>query len=174
MNSYWKNGFPLSADAALEIAEGTLVNVAKSGVGGSRYLTSPALLTKAPVQGITYVKLQPGTSTSVSLPLNPSGILVFHSDSVDAYATHVTISNNTPFKGIMIFDKVFHMHMDLYGAIIELTDHTVINQECGGNKDHKIYYSSDCIKNATAILAPNKSGAKGGWRSKFAVLSWME
>jgi len=171
--SLWKNGFPQTPDAGLEIDEGTMITVAKSGIGGSRYLTSFKDISKAPVRGLTYVDLPAGSSSSVNLPANPEGILVIHSKAVDADVTKMTVANGAPFRGLIIVDKIFHIHMDILGAIVELTQNTVMDKECGGNKDHWINYSSEWIKRATSILG-GPGNSKGGWRSKFVVLSWME
>jgi len=130
-------------------------------------------LNKAPVQGITYVHVPNGTSAGITLPANPSGILIIHSDAVDAYATGLKVANGAPFRGLIIIDKVFHIHMDILGAIVELTQNTVMDKECNGNRDHWINYSSQEVKKATAWLGGGGSD-KGGWRGKFVILSWME
>lgn len=171
--SLWKNGFPQTPDAGLELDEGTLMAVAKTGIAGSRYITSFNDLNKAPVRGITYLDLPAGSSSTVNLPANPEGILIIHSKAVDADVQRLTIANGAPFKGLILVDRIFHIHADILGAIVELTQNTEMLKECNGNKDHWINYSSDWIKKATSILG-GPSTNKGGWRSKFVVLSWRE
>jgi len=55
---------------------------------------------------------------------------------------------------------MFHLHLDIYGGLILLSPNLEMTKECKGNNDHKIYYSSAAIKNAT-FFASSMSGQAG-------------
>jgi hypothetical protein len=170
-SSPWPNGFPKNADQALELPPGTLENIAKNNlISGSQYVTKASDL-RFPLKGVTYIKVPPRTVWSkIKIGANPEGILVFHSDSTDAYWNNISTTAG-PFKGVMVFDNVFHIHMDITGAIAVLTPNTITNQECKGNNGHKILYSAEAIK---AITGGIKKVSGGGWREKLKLISWSE
>jgi len=176
--SEWPNGWPTTPDSALRAEgggywpEGTLKSLAQSGaVPGSQYVTDYDSL-KFPVRGITYIEVPSGTrETNFKLGDNPEGILVFHSTSgTNAYAEHVTTSEGV-FKGLMIFDNVFHIHLSVVGAMIILSPNTVRDRVCNGNRNKYIKYSSEAIMYATNF---SKQETDASWRSRLKVLSWYE
>ena len=177
-NSEWPYGWPTTPDSALRAeggaywAEGTLKSLAQSGaVPGSQYVEDYDSL-KFPIRGITYIEVDPGTmETDFKLGPNPEGILVFHSTSeTNAYAEHVTTSEGV-FKGLMIFDNVFHIHLSVVGAMIILSPNTVRDRVCNGNRGKYIKYSSEALRYATNF---SKQETDASWKSRLKVLSWYE
>ena len=196
------NGYPggyyKTPDQAMGFAEGTLKKLARSGLRGGRYITNKAQLaalvtSNQPLKGVTYIEVaynprRAGDTVwgGVKIPDRSGGILVFHCPTPayqngeirKSYPTYTAFWNNitTPtkgtFRGLMIFDKVFHFHMSCVGAVIELTPFTVVDRECGGNKDMTIAYSSKLV---TAYSGWGSGGTGGGgWRDQLAVRAWRE
>jgi hypothetical protein len=178
-NSPWPTGFPKTPDEALGWPNGTLKAIAQSGINGSRYITTQAqfdlLVTNhQPLQGITYIE-PAATDTywvNKTIPAGSGGLLAFHcSTGKNAYWKWVLsdVAGQT-FKGLMIFDRVHHIHINILGAIMEL-DPTTVQEGCQGNADKVIAYDSKIIEQLTGSVI---SKVKGGWRNKLKVLSWYE
>lgn len=167
----WNGKFPQNPDQALGIPEGMLEKMAQAKViPGSQFVTKYSDLV-FPLRGITYIKVEPkDTWSHLSLGTNPSGLLVFHNDSTDAFWNN--IKSTGPFTGLMIFDNIFHIHMNITGALIILDSNTISNKNCYGNNGKQILYSSEAI---TAITGKIRGGGGiGGWRDKLVLLSWSE
>lgn len=170
-NYGWGGAFPGSPDAALGYTEGTLKTLAQSGTAGSQYVTSPKNLVY-PLRGVTYVELAAGvTWKSANLGENPEGILVISNTGLKARVENLhTKDEKTAFKGIIIADYMFHIHLDMLGAIVLLSPNQEIKKECKGNQGHRVFYSSESIKRAT-----NLAGSDGtGWRARIPVFGWRE
>jgi hypothetical protein len=176
-SSYWPNGWPLTPDAALGgpangFPEGTLKRMAQQNlIPGSRYVTAWNQLS-FPLKGITYMDVPNGYYLSKKhLGNNPEGILVLHSPATDAFWDNITVNNGAPFKGIMLMDNVFHIHMDVLGAIVVLTPNTVVGKTCNGNANHFVRFSSQILESVTGGTG---QAADASWKSKFKVISWYE
>ncbi|MCR4416497.1 MAG: hypothetical protein NUV92_01950 [Ignavibacteria bacterium] len=163
-NYNWGGSFPTSPDQILGYPEGTLKSIAQSKVKGSQYVTNISQL-KYPLSGVTYLEL---SSAEVKIDLGKSdnwGILVVHNSTGSTRVTQ--LKSSKPFKGLIIGDYMFHLHLDILGGLILLSPNLEMTNECKGNNDHKIYYSSAAIKNATffANSVSGQTGIGGGKRS---------
>ena len=169
LNQTIPGGFPTSPDSALGgpssgFKEGTLKAVAKSGLGGSQYVTDPFLL-KYPLRGVTYVEM-PNTTPQNNWnagTISPfgSGILIVHNTAHNA-----TIANPNPpyFSGLLISDDISHLHGNIWGAIIVLTQSPSGNVL--GNGGASLYYSKQAIKDAVSVLS---SGPQ-----QLHIIAWYE
>ncbi len=171
-NYNWGGSFPTNPDQILGYPEGTLKSIAKSGIKGSQYVTDPTKL-KYPLKGVTYLEL---SSAEVKIDLGNTdnwGIFVVHNSNRSTRV--IQLKSTKPFKGLIIGDYMFHLHLDIYGGLILLSPDLEMNKECKGNNDHKIYYSSAAIKNATffANSVSGQNGIGGGKRS-LSVLYLFE
>jgi hypothetical protein len=172
LNSSWPQGWPSTADAALGLPAGTLKTIAQTkAIPGSQYVTSYNQLV-FPLRGVTYIEVPPGTEwRKMKIGPYPEGILVFHSSATNAYWNDISTTAG-PFKGLMVFDNAFHLHLDILGGIVILSPNTITGKECKGNNGHWIRYSSEVLMNVTKGL---KTGAAGGsWKTALRVLSWYE
>jgi hypothetical protein len=170
-NYNWGGKFPDSPDKALGYPDATLKAIAQSGADSSQYVTDPKNL-KYPLRGVTYVELAAGVSwKGAKLGINPSGILIVHNSSLNARLENATTTNNTPFKGLIIADYMFHIHMDVLGALILLSPNLETSKECQGNANHKVFFSRETIKNATSIVQKKKGT---GWRGRVPIIGWRE
>lgn len=161
-NYDWGDSFPTSPDKILGFPEGTLKSIAQSKVNGSQYVTSLNRL-KFPLSGVTYLEL-PSSEVKINLGnFNNSGILVVHNPTTSTRVTQLKASK--PFKGLIIGDYMFHLHLDILGGLILLSPNLELSDECKGNNDHKIYYSSVTIKNAT-FFASQVSGQSGSGKGE--------
>jgi hypothetical protein len=170
-NYNWGGAFPSSPDTVLAYPEGKLKSIAQSGVGGSQYVTDPKNVI-TPLRGVTYVELAPGVTWNVSsFGDNPQGILVVHNSSSNARIVHLnTGKKNTPFRGIIIADYAFHLHIDIIGAIILLSNQLEKTKECAGNKDHKVLFSNEAVMQATGIA----TNVGTGWQGRVPIIGWRE
>lgn len=171
-SSYWPNGWPLTPDAALDYPPGMLKNIAVNKlVPGSQFVTAYNQLL-FPLKGVTYIEVPNGTVWSKrSLGNSPEGVLVFHSPATNAFWDNITTKDGKPFKGLMLMDNVFHIHMDILGALVVLTPNTVVGKTCNGNKDHWIRYSLPVIQTVTQST---NYAADASWKSRLRVVSWYE
>jgi len=178
-NAPWPNGFPTTPDAAMGWPEGTLKAIAMSGVNGSRYITSKTQMAALvsggiPLEGVTYIDVSPTDTlwSGLKIPDNSGGIFVFHCPTKTAYWKNISFpTSNGTFKGLMIFDKIFHIHMNILGALVMLTPNTVMDQTCNGNADKTIAMSTNIIERNTAWMIPK---TPGGWEKKLMLKSWFE
>jgi hypothetical protein len=181
-SSPWPNGFPKTPDAAMGLPEGTLKAIAKSGENGSRYLQTEQEMDSLatgnfPLDGVTYVDISPADteweySHNDKIPDNSGGILVFHCETKTAYWDRIECPTpGQTFKGILLFDKFFHIHINVLGAVVMLTPNTVTNENCPWNNDKTIALSSSIIAKYTSKIIPKLGG---GWRNKLVLKSWYE
>lgn len=169
-NYPWGGAFPDSPDKVLGLPEGTLKTIAQSGEAGSQYVTDPKYL-RFPLRGITYVELPAGVSwRGAKIGNDPSGILIVHNSSVNARVDNISTSNDTPFRGLIIADYMFHLHLDVLGAILLLSPKLERVKECRGNQDHKVFYSQKTIKQATQLVVKKGSG----WKGRVPIIGWRE
>ncbi|GAB1349070.1 hypothetical protein MASR1M107_12830 [Ignavibacteriales bacterium] len=166
----YPGGYPTSPDSIMGgpsngYTEGKLKAMAMSGVGGSQYVTNPALLTY-PLKGVTYVELPSGGSWSPA-NIDGSGILVVHNTALNAEMKNV---NSGTFKGVLIADDIIHIHNTIIGAVISMSPLPSAGN-CIGNGSGEILYSSEAIRNAT------NAGTGGGnslVSSSMKVVYWWE
>lgn len=171
-NYNWGGTFPDSPDKILGFPEGTLKSVARSRVKGSQYVTSLSQL-KFPLSGVTFIEL-PSTEVKIDLgKLDNSGILVVTNSTRSTRVTE--LKSSKPFKGLIIGDYMFHLHLDIYGGLILLSPNLEMNKECRGNNDKKIYYSSAAVKEATFFASQASGfGGVGGGRRSLSLLYLYE
>lgn len=148
-NYDWGGSFPNSPDKILGYPEGTLKSIAQSGINGSQYVTDIHRL-RLPLKGITFLEL-PSGEYSINLGnFDNEGILIVHNSSISTKITKL-IAHKT-FKGLIIGDYMFHLHLNILGGLILLSPNLEMTKECKGNNNHWIYYSSAAIKNATFFV----------------------
>jgi hypothetical protein len=198
-NAYPPGGFPTTPDAFLGWPEGKLMAIADAKTGGSRHIYNQSQLdslvtAKKPLTGVTYVDVKhvSGADTTwnnINLYKGSGGIVVFHCttpipagtrnytsfinnidmDSVDSKGK-VAQDKNATFKGLMVFDKVFHFHMNALGAVGMLTQWTSTGS-CAGNNDMTVAYSSSVVRQAEQTVL---SQFGSGWRSVLTVMQWPQ
>ena len=162
-NHNWDGGFPESPDEILGYPEGTLKAAAQSGMYGSQYLLNPAEIDHFiagltyPLSGVTYIEVTNGTEYQLQIEQNSnSGIVVVHNSDRTSKLKGVKFDAGTSdglLTGLLITDYSFHHHIDVLGSILQLSPNLETVNNCGGNADHWVYYSSEAIENATEIAA---------------------
>lgn len=170
-NYDWGGSFPNSPDKILGFPEGTLKSIAQSGINGSQYVTNLSQL-KFPLKGITYLELPPGDYKLNLGGFNNEGILVVHNPSLSTRITK--LKANKPFKGLIIGDYMFHLHLNILGGLILLSPNLEMSKECKGNNDHWIYYSSAAIKNATFFASQYSNTNYYGTKRNLSIVYLYE
>ncbi|MFC2139210.1 hypothetical protein ACFLR4_00990 [Bacteroidota bacterium] len=190
-NYDWGGTFPVTPDEILGYPEGTLVSIAKSGAYGSQYVNNPPMITIGkkknvvgaltyPLSGVTYVRIDNGKDYEFFFQQNNnSGMLIVHGDNREARLVGVKYDESTCddglFTGLLVTDYSFHHHIDILGAVLQLSPNLESDKECKGNKDHWVYYSSAAIEDATRItsevssLIGNNTNFKGFGSSRIPV-----
>jgi len=155
----WGGTFPKSPDEILGYPEGTLKWIAQSGLDGSQYVTNVNSLTW-PLKGVTYVEPSSSTPFTFQLKAPPAGqvnkgMLIVHSAGCTSSLNGLKANNKNdpPFVGLIITDYSFHHHLDILGAMLQLSPNLELLKECNGNKDHWVHYSSEAVIAATEIAA---------------------
>lgn len=64
------------------------------------------------------------------------------------------------FQGLIVTDFSFHHHLDILGAMLQLSPDLETDKNCIGNQDHWVKYSAAAIKAATGFTA-EESGEAG-------------
>ncbi len=169
-NYDWDGNFPTTPDEILGYPEGTLKAVAQSGAGGSQYVLNPGKTIDGsdltfPISGVTYIEITDGQETEWKSPTTTGtdkGILIIHAPDGSSRAKGVKADKNAehPLTGLLITDYSFHHHIDILGAVLQLSPNLETSKDCNGNKDHWVYYSSEAIKNATELVA-KETGSRG-------------
>ncbi len=195
-NVDWGGAFPTTPDEILGYPEGTLKSIAQSGRGGSQYVLNPGDKIDTgdlifPLSGVTYVEITDGTEGKFKSPtdspgMNDEGILIFHAPDGSSRVKEISGAKTKGttlnyFTGLMIADYSFHHHIDILGAVLQLSPNLEGKKKCNGNKDHWVYYSSKAIENATSFVAEetgtlgNAGSAEGGFGTgRKKVLFWYE
>ncbi len=192
-NYNWGGQFPKTPDEILGYPNGTLKSIAMSGVGGSQYVTNLKNI-KWPLRGVTYFEPQSASAVEFVLSKPPTGqfhqgMLIVHRINNTSSLSGLKASSTTdpPFIGIVITDYSFHHHLNILGAIMQLSPNLETSKKCNGNKDHWVFYSSQAIINATELVA-KVSGIRGNNNSlanglnvlggvgdrRYSVLNWYE
>ena len=163
VNQTYPGGFPNTPDSAFGgpsfgYSEGTLKAIAQSSVGGSQYVTDPALL-RYPLSGVTYVEMPTASPTWPSATITGTGILIVHNSAKNA----VFKTAGGTFAGIIFADDISQLHCQTWGAIVALT--STPSGSVMGNGSSNAYYSRKAILNAVGMLT-NGTGLK--------VIAWWE
>ncbi len=213
----WGGSFPKSPDEILGYPEGTLKELAKSGVGGGQFLKMKdeenidEVYLDFPLSGVTYIEIKDDIERNLIMkgPGN-EGLLIVHgpgagsrlkglkiepwvktkkpkvkdgdpwemchhpgeeteesmtvpADEVEEHLDHGDMAGFCPdpetdslwFKGLIVTDFSFHHHLDILGAVVQLSENLETDKRCNGNQDHWVKYSSAAIKEATQFTAEN-------------------
>jgi len=191
-NVDWGESFPRTPDEILGYPEGTLMSIAKSGADGSQYVLNPGDKIDEndltfPLSGVTYVEITNGMeakykSATDDPDLYDEGILIFHAPDGSSRIKEVSSAKGAenPFVGLLISDYSFHHHIDIIGAVLQLSNKLEDEKNCNGNADHYVYYSSDSIIGATKLVA-EEMGSEGNYgvggqigTGRKKVLFWYE
>ena len=179
-NVIWGTSFPSTPDEILGYAEGTLISIAQSGEGGSQYILDPGDKIDGgdmsfPLRGVTYVDITDGIEakfkfTDVAGEID-EGILILHGPGASSRVKEVARSDKEstiPFHGLFIADYSFHHHIDVIGAVLQLSPDLEQLSNCNGNADHFVHYSSESIEQATKFVA-DQTGTAGGSGSEDLI-----
>lgn len=176
MNQTWPGGYPDSPDKVLGesngFPEGKLMQIAKSGSGGSQYVTDPKNLT-FPLKGVTYVELpaNPKKNSWKAQNIQGSGILVVHNSALDAKIENL---NSGTFTGLLIADDIVHIHTDIIGAVVGLTP-SPSEGNCIGNGNGSVKFSSEAVMKATKDVSPSAAAKNFGFgKYRLEVTDWFE
>lgn len=162
----WDESFPSSPDEVLGYPEGSLKSLAQTGIGGSQYVTNPSEL-RFPLRGITYVE---PIAAWRAIDLSYSeGLLIVHNGGGNARLENANTKSG-PFRGLIIADYMFHIHMDITGAVVLLSPRLEEFKECRGNEDNKVLFSIETVKDATELVLKNGSG----WNGRVPIIGWKD
>jgi len=177
-NQIWPGGFPDSPDKVMGgedkgFSEGTLLDIANSGVNGSQYVTDPDDL-NGPFSGVTYLEMSGSKEkdrTWQSMDITGSGILIIHNSSTNSIMKNI---NSGTFKGLIIVDDLVHIHADIIGAVVILTS-SPSSGNCVGNGNGNVLYSSEAVKDAMKQVGLQTSSFNFGFgKNRLNVKYWFE
>jgi len=166
-NQSWPGGYPGTPDsvlggAAYGFPEGTLKQMAQSGVGGSQYTTNPATLA-LPLKGITYVELPNGAMWQYA-NTQGTGIIVVHNAWGNARFWDHTLSS---FTGLIIVDDFNTLKGSITGGAISLAANPSSGQT-GGEANGTLLYSREVIEGLTQTLLDLQ------YSSDANIIAWKE
>jgi hypothetical protein len=159
----WANGFPDTPDQIFGgqqagFPEGRLAEIAKSGAGGSQYVTDPRNLTW-PLRSLTYVDL-PSSANWTNIDFSESsGILVVHNTRTSA---RMRTLRSGQFSGIIIADRIDEIDNQIIGAVTLLIQASATWRGWG-----TILFSHEAIESGLSILVAENL-------QHPHVLSWYE
>jgi hypothetical protein len=88
----------------------------------------------------------------ITMSTDNSDTLTFHLDHGDQLDDCPEI-DDARFTGLIVTDYSFHHHLDILGAVLQLSPDLEDSKNCNGNKDHWVYYSDQAIRDATEVTA---------------------
>lgn len=165
-NQTWPTGSPPTSPEELLHnlpLDFSLKDYAKSGDWGSQYVNNPDSL-NYPLTGITYV--EPDGGTWVNANIEGSGILIVHNEQVNA----ILKNTSNDFTGLIIADDIIHLHSNIIGAVISLTQNPSEGNTIG-NSDGSILYSKEALASALMNIRPRNFGFA---QSRMLVKHWFE
>ncbi len=166
-NQTWPGGTPPTTPEQVitNLPNGfSLKEYAQSGDWGSQYVNDPSLLTY-PLSGVTYVELPSGVPWEAA-DIQGSGILIVHNDNVNAILQNT--KNN--FTGLIIGDDIVHLHSNIIGAVVSLTENPSEGNTVG-NSSGSILYSKQVLDNTLMSVRPRNHGFA---RNRLDVKHWFE
>jgi len=175
-NYNWGGTFPTSPDEILGYPEGTLKAYSQSGENGSLYTTNVDDLKDRMLSGVTYLEIPPGQEEKIQLQDGiHRGLLIIHNQWTNSRIKQTKIANGR-FEGIIVGDYMFHFHIDVLGSIILLSSDLETGKDCVGNLDHKVFYSSEAIRNAVGDVAGTLGAPPlyGFAKKRLKVKHWYE
>jgi len=164
-NVDWNGAFPTTPDEILGYPEGTLKSIAQNGKNGSQYVLNPGdKIDKDdltfPLSGVTYVEITNGIEAKYKFSdtpgINDEGILIFHAPDGSSRIKELareSKESEIPFVGLLITDYSFHHHIDIIGAVLQLSPDLEQEKNCNGNEDHYVYYSTEVLVSSTKFVA---------------------
>lgn len=159
--------FPLSGVTYIELTDGVERDLKMYGNGNGGILVVHGPDASSRLKGVKMKELKigkdevavchlPGTEDESTLVIDDSDL-----------ATHLAhgdfegeCSSNSWFEGLIITDYSFHHHLDILGAILQLSPNLETSKNCKGNADHWVKYSSDAIESSTRFVA-KETGIQG-------------
>ena len=81
-----------------------------------------------------------------------SGILIVHAPGATSRVRSFESQANSPFSGLIVTDYSFHHHIDILGAIFQLSPEQETSESCTGNQSHWVRYSAKAISDATVLV----------------------
>ncbi len=166
-NQTWPGGTPPTTPEQVitNLPNGfSLKEYAQSGDWGSQYVTNPNTLTY-PLSGVTYVELPSGVPWE-SADIQGSGILIVHNDNVNA----ILQNTKNEFSGLIIGDDIIHLHSNIIGAVVSLTENPSVGNTVG-NSSGSILYSKQVLDNTLMSLRPRNYGFAS---NRLLVKHWFE
>jgi hypothetical protein len=185
--------FPLSGVTYIELTDGKERQLKMQGPGNSGIVVVHGPNASSRLAGVKMEELNVGKNeTIVCHGWNQVNEVtkVITVDALEDHLSHGDIqetcgANYTWFQGMIITDYSFHHHLDILGAIIQLSPDLEMSKNCNGNADHWIKYSDESVEDATRFVAeqsglqgnnPNfyKFSTKGFGSGRLKVSSWYE
>lgn len=187
--------FPLSGVTFVELTDGKERELKMFGMGNSGILVVHGPDASSRLKGVkldpdkekklkagkVHVCHKPGTPAEHTLTIS-SAALGAHLDHGDYEGK--CPSNDNWFEGLIITDYSFHHHLDILGAILQLSPDLETKKNCEGNEDHWAKFSRQAIENATLITAEatelhgnsdkSKYNETGFGTGRHKALHWLE
>jgi hypothetical protein len=159
--------FPLSGVTFVELTDGIERDFKILGTGNKGILVVHGPGASSRLKGLKIKETKPGKH-EVEICHQPGTpaekTMVIDEDDLAGHLGHGDSEGpcnpNSWFEGLIITDYSFHHHLDILGAILQLSPDLEMEKNCNGNKDHWAKYSSEAIENATKITA-RESGLRG-------------
>jgi hypothetical protein len=102
----------------------------------------------------------PCTEAQSQMMISDPGTLADHLGHGDMNGECPDPVNGLHFKGLVVTDFSFHHHLDVLGAVLQLSPNLENDKNCNGNKDHWVFYSSWAIERVTGDIA-RETGYRG-------------
>jgi hypothetical protein len=159
--------YPVKGVTYIELTDGVerKLHLIGSGNSGILVVHGPGASSKIKNIILKDIKLGKGKVMICHKPGEPAeNTLEIAEEAFQAHIDHGDFegpcSSDLWFEGLIITDYSFHHHLDILGAIIQLSPELETEKDCNGNKDHWAKFSREAIKNATKIAA-KESGLIG-------------
>jgi len=153
--------FPLSGVTYIELTDGIERELKMSGTDNSGILIVHGPNASSRLKGVKMEELKAGKNQVIvchDWDLPNERTMVVAESAVSGHLAHGDIEGpcggtHTYFQGLIVTDYSFHHHLDVLGAMLQLSPNLETVKNCNGNKDHWVNYSREAIENATGFAA---------------------
>jgi hypothetical protein len=153
--------FPLNGVTYIELTDGVERKLKIQGPGNSGIVIVHGPGATSRLGGVKIEELKVGKNETIvchNWGQIGEATKIIHKDALADHLLHGDIqetcgANYTHFQGLIITDYSFHHHLDILGAIIQLSPNLEDSRNCNGNADHWVKYSRQAIETATKFVA---------------------
>ena len=181
--------YPLRGITYIELTDGDDRELHIKGTGNSGIVIVHGPNSSSRLKGVKIKEFDAGKNEEIvchDFGQEDEKTLIIDEDDLDDHLDHgdreeACGEDYEWFQGLIVTDYSFHHHIDILGAMVQLSPNLEDSKSCGGNEDHWVKYSSEAVKEATKFAAKASGlgvnrfdNQEGFGHGRLKVKSWFE